>query len=111
MIDIGWQYCPSACYLVPYKLWGYVCLDTQFSAIHVLTNGNIFHLWSYDSCFSISHLCYSLAFNGFSWQSYMFKPKSVERMVCKSHLAIVACYFLELLSVVTFYNPLLSQPG
>ena len=84
-------------------------VDAQFLAVHILTNGHVFHLGSYDASLGISHLCDGLAFLGSAWFLDMLKPQRVQAMVGEALSAILATYLLQDLGISTLLYPFLSQ--
>ena len=63
MVNIRWYHGTSFSHLLSYKLWRDVSLNAKFTAVHVLTNGDILHFFRNDTALGKSHL--RLAFLAF----------------------------------------------
>ena len=101
VIDVGWQNGTSSCNLITHVFRSDVGLDAQLLAVHVLTDGNVFHLRSYDACLGVCHLGDVLASLGTARQLDVLEAKVIERVVGESQLAILAGYLGELFGIVT----------
>ena len=62
MMDIGGNDGTSAGHLVAHKLWGYMTLDAQCLAVHVLADSHILHLGGDDAGLGTCHLGDTLTF-------------------------------------------------
>ena len=111
MVDVGRQNGTSGSYFVAYKFRSDVSIDTQFLAVHVFTDGNVFHFRSYDTLFGIIHLCAAMSCFGAIGESDMFEAQMVERLVVTAHLSVFRSNGRQLFHVTTSGNPAFTHTG
>ena len=59
MIDVGREDSTSGSDFIADKFGSDMCLNSQFLAIHILTNGYILHFLCYDALLSKKHLSFA----------------------------------------------------
>ena len=109
MVDVGRDYGTSGGYLVADKFGGDVSVDSKLTVVHVLADSHIFHFGGYDTCFSVSHLRYTLARLRLIWLHQVREADFIERLVGKTFATIFRGDVFELLHVAAVSNPLLAQ--
>ena len=91
MVYVGRQHGAPGSYLVPYELGRNVRIYSEFLAIHILTNCDIFHFGCYYAFFSIIHLRHLMSFFCPQWHTYMFEAQAVKTLVGQPFPPVFGC--------------------
>ena len=88
VVDVGRNDSPSGSHLVPYEFRGYMCLYAKPGAVHILTDGDIFHFGSDYALSGIVHLAYLAALHSPERQCDMPESQMVQRAVVPAHPSV-----------------------
>ena len=110
VVDVGRQGCPSGGYLVAHELRGDVGLYAQCPAVHVLADGHVLHLGSYDALLGEVHLGNLRAFLSAVGQADMLEAQMVQGLVGQPFPAVLRGDLRQLLHLPLQY-PLFAEPG
>ena len=88
MVDIGGKYGTPCGYFITHEFRGDKGVDAQFPAIHVFTDGYIFHFRCNYAGFGVCHLCDGLSGFGTIGQGDVFKAQVVQTFIVTAHLSV-----------------------